>query len=185
MSGNQGIIGGAQPTSPASQGQPSGYERSEGWARRAGRRKGMAEQGEGRRRERSQTAPPASTHPTAAPGPQPGANKARHGAIRTRQRGSVSPRLRNSTPGQGARATNRPGRAHAEHHAPERTTTQGTTPPRQTPMTDNEQAAVNKPRSLHSATAAVQMDVCAPGSKPSPCRLQHSCRPDGPVCARQ
>ena len=33
--------------------------------------------------------------------------------------------------------------------------------------------------------AAVRMDVCAPGSKPSPCRLRNSRRPDGRVCARQ
>ena len=33
--------------------------------------------------------------------------------------------------------------------------------------------------------AAVRMDVCAPGSEPSPCRLRNSRRPDGRVCARQ
>ena len=33
--------------------------------------------------------------------------------------------------------------------------------------------------------AAVRMDVCAPGSEPSPCRLQNSRRPDGRVCAWQ
>ena len=43
----------------------------------------------------------------------------------------------------------------------------------------------SKPRSPHSATAAVRMDVCAPGSEPSPCRLRTSRRPDGLLCARQ
>ena len=33
--------------------------------------------------------------------------------------------------------------------------------------------------------AAVRPDVCAPGSEPSPCRLRHSRRPEGRVCARQ
>ena len=33
--------------------------------------------------------------------------------------------------------------------------------------------------------AAVRMDVCAPGSEPSPCWLRNSRRPDGHVCARQ
>ena len=33
--------------------------------------------------------------------------------------------------------------------------------------------------------AAVRMDVCAPGSEPSPCLLRNSRRPDGRVCARQ
>ena len=98
----------------------------------------------------------------------------------------MSPRLRNSTPGQGARATRRPSRAHAQHRTPARTRAQNTTPPRQTPTPDDERAAKNKskPRSPHSATAAVRMDVCAPGSEPSPCRLRTSRRPDGRVCAR-
>ena len=99
----------------------------------------------------------------------------------------MSPRLRNSTPGQGARATCRPSRAHAQHRTPARTTAQNTTPPRQTPTPDDERAAKNKskPRSPDSATAAVRMDVCAPGSEPSPCRLRTSPRPDGRVCPRQ
>ena len=33
--------------------------------------------------------------------------------------------------------------------------------------------------------AAVRMDVCAPGSEPSPCGLRNSRCPDGRVCARQ
>ena len=44
--------------------------------------------------------------------------------------------------------------------------------------------AVNQaPAGYESAT--VRMDVCAPGSVPSPCRLQNTRRPDGRVCARQ
>ena len=34
-------------------------------------------------------------------------------------------------------------------------------------------------------TVAVRMEVCAPGSEPSSCRLRNSRRPDGRVCARQ
>ena len=47
MSGNQGKTSGAQPTSQASQGQPSGYEQSDGRALRAGWR-----ERDGRARER-------------------------------------------------------------------------------------------------------------------------------------
>ena len=142
----------------------------------------------GRRGERNQTPPPQRTHaPLPRTRPQPGANRARHGAKRARQREGVSPRLRNSTPGQGARTTHRPSRAHAQHRMPARTTAQNTTPPRQTPTPDDERAAKNKskPRSPHSATAAVRMDVCAPSRVPNPCRLRNSRRPDGRVCARQ
>ena len=142
----------------------------------------------GRRGERSPDPPPPRTHtPVPRTGPQPGAYRARHGAIWARQREGVSPRLRNSTPGQGARATRRPGRAHTQHRTPARTMAQSTTPPRQTPTPDDEQAAKNKskPCSPHSATAAVRMDVCAPGSVPIPCWLRNSRRPDGRVCARQ
>ena len=142
----------------------------------------------GRRGERNQTPPPKPTHtPLPRTGPQPGSNRARHGAKRARQREGVFPRLRNSTPGQGAGATHRPSRAHTQHRTPARTTAQNTTPPRQTPTCDDERAAKNKskPRSPHSATAAVRIDVCAPGRVPNPCRLRNSCRPDGRVCARQ
>ena len=94
-------------------------------------------------------------------------------------------------------ATARPGKERAPHtgqaghtrstarqHAPRHN---NTTPPRQTYTPDEERAAKNKskPRSPHSATAAVRMDVCAPGSEPSPCRLRTNRRPDGRVCARQ
>ena len=170
---------------PSSQGQPSGYEE--------GRQAGQAgEEGQrdkaGKARGEEPKPPPQRTH-THLPrtGPQPGANRARHGAKRARQRESVSPRLRNSTPGQGARATRRPSRAHTQHRTPARTTAQNTTPPRQTPTPNDERAAKNKskPRSPHSATAAVRMDVCVPGSEPSPCRLQNSRRPDRRLRARQ
>ena len=164
-----------QPSSP---GQPSGYEegRQEGQAGE----KGLRDKA-GKPRGEEPNPPPQHTHsPLPRTGPQPGANRARHGAKRARQREGVSPRLRNSTPGQGARATRRPSRAA-------RTTTQNTTRPRQTAAPDDKRAAKNKskPRSPHSATAAVRMDVCAPGRVPNPCRLRNSRRPDGRVCARQ
>ena len=164
---------------PSSQGQPSGYKegRQAGQAGEKGRRDKA-----GKARGEEPTPPPQRTHnPQPRTGPQPGANRARHGAKRARQREGVSPRLRNSTPGQGVRATRRPSRAHTQHRTPARTTVQNTTPPRQTPTPDDERAAKNKskPRSPHSATAAVRMDVCAPGRVPNPCRLRNSCGPDG------
>ena len=191
---------------PSSQGQPSGYKEG----RQAGQagEKGQRDKA-GKARGEEPNPPPQRTHtPLPRTGPQPGANRARHGAEQARQREGVSPRLRNSTPGQGARATRRPSRAHAQHRTPARTTAQNTTPPRQTTTPDDERAAKNKskPRSPHSATAAVRMDVCAPGrvpnpagyetaavrtdvcapgSEPSPCRLRTSRLPDGRVCARQ
>ena len=192
---------------PSSQGQPSGYEEGR-QAEQAGE-KGQRDKAGKARREEPTPPPPQRTHtPLPRTGPQPGANRARHGAKRARQREGVSARLRNSTPGQGARATRRPSRANAQHRTPARTTAQNTTPPRQTPTPHDERAARNKskPRSPHSATAAVWMDVCAPGrvpnpcwlrnsrrpdgrvwpgSEPSPCRLRTSRRPDGRVCARQ
>ena len=84
-------------------------------------------------------------------------------------------------------ATSRTSRAHTQHRTPACTTAQNTTSARQTPTPDDERAAKNKskPRSHHSATAAVRMDVCAPGRVPNPCRLRNSRRPDGRVCARQ
>ena len=84
-------------------------------------------------------------------------------------------------------ATRRPSRAHAQHRTPARTTAQNTTPPGQTPTPDDKRAAKNKskPRSPHSATAAVQMDLCAPGRVPNPRQLRNSRCPDGRVCARQ
>ena len=127
-----------------------------------------------KREERNQPPPPKRAHsPLPRTGPRPGTNRACHGAKRARQREGVSPRLRNSTSGQGARATRRQSRAHAQHRTPARTTAQNTTPPRQTPTPDDERAA------------KIRMDVSAPGSEPSPCRLRTSRRPDGRVCARQ
>ena len=171
---------------PSGQGQPSGYEEG-GQAGQAGE-EGQRDKAGKARGEVPNPPPPQRAHtPLPRAGPQPGANRARHGAKRALQREGVSPRLRNSTPGQGAHATRRPSRAHAQHRTPARTTAQNTTPPQQTSTPDDERAAKNKskPRSPHSATAAVRMDVCAPGSEPSPCRLRTSRRPDERVCARQ
>ena len=171
---------------PSSEGQPSGYEEGR-QAGQAGEKGQRDKAGKARGGEPNPPPPPTYTHPTAAHRAQPGANRARHGTKRARQREGVSPRLRNSTPGQGARATRRPSRAHTQHRTPARTTAQNTTPPRQTPTLDDERAAKNKskPRSPHSATAAVRMDLCAPGRVSNPCRLRNSRRPDGRVCARQ
>ena len=171
---------------PSSQGKPSGYQ----GGRQAGRagEEGQRDKAGKVRGEEPDPPPPQRTHtPLPRTGLQPGAHGARHGAKQACQREGVSPRLRNSTPGQGARATHRPSRAHLQHRTPACTTAQNTTPPRQTPMPDDERAAKNKskPRSPHSATAAVWIDVCAPGRVPNPCRLRNSRRPDGRVCAGQ
>ena len=175
-----------QQDQPASQGQPSGYKEGR-QAGQAGEKGQRDKAGKARGEEPTPPTPPRTHTPLPRTGPQPGANRARHGAKRARQREGVSPRLRNSTPGQGARATRRPSKAHAQQRTPARTTAQNTTPPRQTPTPDDERAAKNKskPRSPHSATAAVRMDVCAPGRVPNPRRLRNCRRPDGRVCARQ
>ena len=164
---------------PSSKGQPSGYKEG----RQAGQagEKGQRDKAGKAREEEPNPLPRTNTQPTAA-----------HRAAAGRQQGppwsqTGPPERGNSTPGQGARATRRPSRAHTQHRTPARTTAQNTTPPRQTPTPDDERAAKNKskPRSPHSATAAVRMDVCAPGRVPNPCRLRNSRRPDGSVCARQ
>ena len=195
MSGNQ--------NKPASQGQPSGYKK--GGLVGQGDETGQQGKGRGDTRRETNSPPPANTRITQ---PQPGANKARHRAKQTSQRGCVSLCLQNSTPGQGARATRMRDRAHTQHHAPARTTTQSRTPPQRTTAPNDEQAAMKKfkPRSPHGATAAVrmdvcaprsklspcryktaavQMDMCAPGSEPSRCRLRNSWCPDRRVGARQ
>ena len=159
-----------------------------GWAGRAGRRRGTEGQG-GENERKGPNPPPPNVHTPQcrAPGHSwapTGPAMEQNGPARER----VCPR---------ACAAARPGKERAPHtgqaghtrstarqHAPRH---KNTTPPRQTPTPDDERAAKNKlkPRSPHSATAAVRMDVCAPGSEPSPCRLRTSRRPDGRVCARQ
>ena len=114
--------------------------------------------------------------------------------------------LRGSMTGQGARAKRKPGRAHAQHNTPAGTTKHNTPAPRQTPTPNNKQAATNKSgvrtaqqprqdgrvstrqqtRTLPATkTAALRMNLCTPGSEPSPCRLQNRRRSDGCVRARQ
>ena len=107
---------------PTGQGQPSGYKEG-GQAGQAGE-EGQRDKA-GKARGGVRTPPPQRAHtPLPRAGPQPGANRARHGAKPARQREGVFPRLRNSTPGQGARAAHRPSRAHAKHRTPARTTAQ-------------------------------------------------------------
>ena len=159
-----------------------------GWAGRAGRRRGTEGQG-GESERRGLEPPPPNVHTPHCRAP--GHSRAPTGPAMEPNRPArerVCPR---------ACAAARPGKERAPHtgqaghtrstarqHAPRH---KNTTPPRQTPTPDDERAAKNKPkpRSPHSATAAVRMDVCAPGSEPSPCRLRTSRRPDGRVCARQ
>ena len=171
---------------PTGQGQPSGYEEG-GQAGQAGE-EGQRDKA-GKTRGGVRTPPPPNVHTPhcRAPGHSrapTGPAMEPNGPARER----VCPR---------ACAAARPGRERAPHtgqagltrstarqHAPRH---KNTTAPRQTPTPDDERAAKNKskPRSPHSATAAVRMDVCAPGSEPGPCRLRTSRRPDGRVCARQ
>ena len=131
--------------------------------------------------------PPPNKHTShcRAPGLQLGTKKARHRARRARQRRSVSPRLRQSMPGQGARTTRRPSRAHTQRRTPARTTTQDTTAPRHTPALDDEQAAAIRTSRPQSPPAAIRMVMCAPSSDPSTCRPQNSRRPDEHLRARQ
>ena len=143
----------------------SGYEEGR-QAGQAGEKEQREKAGKDRGEEPNPPPPNRSHTPLPRTGQQPGANRARHGAKRARQRVGVSPCLRNSTPGQGARATRRPSRAHTQHRTPARTTAQNTTPPRQTPTPDNERAAKEQ--------------VQAPQSP-----QRNSRRPDGRVCARQ
>ena len=168
---------------PSSQGEPSGYEEGR-QAGQAGEKGQRDKAGKARGEEPNPPLPQRTHTPMPRTRPQPGANRARHGAKRARRREGVSPRLRNSTPGQGGCTTRKPSRAHTQHRTPARTTAQNTTPPRQTPTPDDERAAKNKskPRSPHSATAAVRMDVCCArqGTQPLPATNQP---PSGWTCA--
>ena len=168
---------------PSSQGQPSGYEegRQAGQAREMGQRDKAGKA----RGEEPTPPPPTYTHPTAA-----------HRAAAGRQQGppwsQTGPPERGCVPAPAqqharARSARHTQAKQGTHRTPARTTAENRTPPRQTPTPDDERAAKNKskPRSRHSATAAVRMDVCAPGRVPNPCRLPNSRRPDGRVCARQ
>ena len=56
------------------------------------------------------------------------------------------------------------------------------------PQTQRVRTTRNEPRQedrSQATPAAVQTDVCAPSSKPSPCRLRNSRHPDGRVCAQR
>ena len=108
---------------PTGQGQPSGYEEG-GQAGQAGEEGQRDKAGKTRGGVRTPPPPQRAHTPLPLARPQPGTNRARHGAKRARQREGVSPRLRSSTPGQGARATHRPSRAHTQHRTPARTTAQ-------------------------------------------------------------
>ena len=150
---------------PTGQGQPSGYEEG-GQAGQAGEEGQRDKAGKTRGRVRTPP-PPQRTHtPLPHAGPQPGTNRARHGAKGARKREGVSPRLRSSTPGQGARATHRPSRAHTQHRTPARTTAQ---------KHDTTTANTHTRRRMSR-----QEQVQAPQSP-----QRDSRRPDGRVCARQ
>ena len=200
----RGTVPWTTKTNRPAKANPAGTKRVGRQGRPAQRDRGTRR---GRRGERNQTPPPQRTHtPLPRTRPQPGANKARHGAKRARQREGVSPRLRNSTPGQGAGATRGPSRAHAQRtHAPRHKTRhhhgkhpRPTTnePPRTSPSPAVPTAQqplsgwtcvrpAGYPTPAGYETAAVRTDVCAPGSERSPCRLRTSRRPDGRVCAQK
>ena len=89
-----------------------------------------------------------------------------------------------------ARRTTRGHEAHQRGTSPATTKAHGQVPSsdrRRVPQTRRARTTRNGPRHedrCQGTPAAVQTDVCAPGTEPSPCRLRNSRRPDGRVCAR-
>ena len=177
---------------PSSQGQPSGYEEG----RQAGQagEKGQRDKAGKARGEEPNPPPPTYTHPMEPNGParervcpcacataRPGKERAPHAG----QAGHTRSTARQHAP-----------RHKTQHHhgklprpttnEPPRTSRSPAVPTAQQPpsgWTCVRPAGYPTPAGYE--TAAVRTDVCAPGSEPSPCRLQTSSRPDGHVCARQ
>ena len=192
---------------PSGQGQPSGYE--EGWQAGQAGEEGQRDKA-GKAIGGVRTPPPPNVHTPHCRAPRhsrapTGPAMEPNGPARER----VCPRAcATARPGkERAPHTGQAGhtRSTARQHAPRH---KNTTPPRQTSTPDDERAAKNKSKPLVPTArqppsgwtcvrpavnpapagyepAAVRMDVCAPGSEPSPCRLQNSRRPDGRVCARR
>ena len=193
---------------PTGQGQPSGYEEG-GQAGQAGEEGQRDKAGKTRRGIRTPPPPPTCTHPTAArratAGHQQGPPWSQTGPP---ERGCVPAPAQQHARARSARHTQAKQGTHAAPHAsthhgtktrhhhgkhPHPTTNE---PPRTSPSPAVPTArqppsgwtcvrpAVN-PAPAGYEPAAVRMDVCAPGSEPSPCRLRNSRRPDGRVCARR
>ena len=192
---------------PSGQGQPSGYKEG-GQAGQAGE-EGQRDKAGKARGGVGTPPPPTCTHPTAArratAGRQQGPPWSQTGPP---ERGCVPAPAQQHARARSARHTQARQGTHAAPHAsthhgtktrhhhgkhPHPTTNE---PPRTNPSPAVPTArqppsgwtcvrpAVN-PAPAGYEPAAVRMDVCAPGSEPSPCRLRNSRRPDGRVCARR
>ena len=197
-----------RPPRPTDRPRPTQRVRR-GWAGRAGRRRGTEGQGGENEKRGPNPPPPTCTHPTAArratAGHQQGPPWSQTGPP---ERGCVPAPAQQHARARSARHTQAKQGTHAAPHAsthhgtktrhhhgkhPHPTTNE---PPRTSPSPAVPTArqppsgwtcvrpAVN-PAPAGYEPAAVRMDVCAPGSEPSPCRLRNSRRPDGRVCARQ
>ena len=196
-----------RPPRPTDRPRPTQRVRR-GWAGRAGRRRGTEGQGgENEKRDPNPPPPPTCTYPTAArratAGHQQGPPWSQTGPP---ERGCVPAPAQQHARARSARHTQAKQGTHAAPHAsthhgtktrhhhgkhPHPTTNE---PPRTSPSPAVPTArqppsgwtcvrpAVN-PAPAGYEPAAVRMDVCAPGSEPSPCRLRNSRRPDGRVCA--
>ena len=156
---------------PSSQGQPSGYEEG----RQAGQagEKGTAGQG-GEVEGRGTKPPPPNVHTPhcRAPGRAGRQQGPQWSQTGPPERGCVPPPAQQHARARSARHTQaKQGTLAAPHASLHQGTKHDTTTANTQP--DDERAAKNKskPRSPHSATAAVRMDVCAPGKVPNPCRL--------------
>ena len=90
-----------------------------------------------------------------------------------------------------ARRTTRGHKARQRGMPPATTKAHGQVPSsdgRRVPQTWTARTTSNEPwheDRCQATPAIMQTDVCAPGSKPSPCRLRNSRRPDGHVCTRR
>ena len=89
---------------------------------------------------------------------------------------------RHTTQRHGARQGGTPSATTKAHGQVPSNNGQRVPQPRTARTTHNEPRHANR---CQATQAAVQMDVCAPGSEPSPCRLRNSRRPDGRARARQ
>ena len=181
-----------------------------GWAGRAGRRRGTEGQGgESERRGPNPPTPPyvhpphcrAPGHSRAPTGPAMEPNgparervcpracaTARPGKERTPHTGQAG-HTRSTARQQAPRHKTR--HHHGKHPHPTTNEPPRTSPSPAVPAARQPPSgwtcvrpAVN-PAPAGYEPAAVRMDVFAPGSEPSPCRLRNSRRPDGRVCARR
>ena len=193
---------------PSSQGQPSGYEEG----RQAGQagEKGQRDKAGKARGEEPNPPPPPNVHTPhcrapgrsrAPTGPAMEPNGPARERVCPRACATARPGKERAPHAGQAGHTRSTAREHAPRHKtrhhhgkhPRPTTNE---PPRTSP-TPAVRIAQQQPSGWTCVrpagypapagyeTAAVRMDVCAPGSERSPCRLRNSRRSDGHVCARE